>query len=413
MRILGGASLLVVAFLWSCGAPPPKETPPAEVRTVHILQEKVEIAAGLKRMAAVYDQQHPGVHLDVETVGGGQDYDAALADRFQAGTLPDVFMTIGYANLDPWVDLAEDLSQEPWVVDLRPGTVDPVTRQGKILGNPLAIEGYGFLYNKALFRQAGITTLPATLDGLAAACEKLKAAGIQPFSNGYAEWWVLGIHNFNVLLGTVPDLGAFEAGLRTGTLPSAARDAFEGWANLLDLTSRYGPREATLSGDYTTSVAVFLAGKAAMIQQGNWIEPDLGKAVAGLEVGVLPMPTSNRPDDRLPMGVPNFWVVNRNSPMKDEAKRWLEWLRSSPEGKRFLIDELKVIPPYRSLEAAVLGPLSAPFAQAWQSGKTLPWVFPRYIDRTKPIAAAMRAYLEHPEGHDAFFRALSRAWGSR
>lgn len=407
------AVVLGLLLLTACTPPPPEPRERGTVRTVRILQEKVEIADALKRMAVAYDAEHPGVHLDIETVGGGQDYDAALADRFQAGALPDVFMTIGYSNLDPWVGIAENLSNEPWVADLRPGTVDPVTRDGRILGNPLAIEGYGFLYNKALFREAGIGAPPRTLSELEAACRALSEAGILPFSNGYAEWWVLGIHYFNVLLGSVPDLPSFEAALSGAAGPGTAAPVLEGWMDLLDLTSRYGPRDATLSGDYTTSVALFLSGKAALIQQGNWIEPDLTKAAPGLEVGVLPFPLSDSPSDRLPMGVPNFWVVNKNSPLKADVKRWFEWLRSSPTGRRFLLEELKVIPPYRSLENAPVGPLSAPFAQAWREGRVLPWVFPRHLGKTKPVAAAMRAYLEHPQGHPAFWTALRRAWSGR
>jgi len=386
---------------------------PGPVKVIRIFQEKVEIAEALKRMAQAYDAEHPGVHLDIETVGGGQDYDAALADRYQAGTLPDVFMSLGYSNLDLWFDQAEDLTDEPWVVDLRPGTVDPVTRQGRIYGNPLAIEGYGFLYNKALFRQAGIDPLPTTRSALEAACQKLEAAGIRPFSNGFAEWWVLGIHNFNVLLGHAADQARFTEALGAGRGPGVDAAAFEGWADLLDLTRRHGAPDATVTGDYTTSVAAFLAGNAALLQQGNWIEPDLLKAAPRLEVGVLPMPIDDTPEDRLPMGVPNFWIINKDSPRKGDAKTWLEWLRSSPTGQRFLLEELRVIPPYRSLEDRPVGPLSAPFARAWREGRTLPWVFPRYLGKTKIVAAVMRAYLEHPGSHAALWRDLGRAWAGR
>jgi len=398
----------VGALLAACSPPPPPPVPPAPT-VVHIFQQKVEIAEALKRMAAAYETEHPGVKLLIESTGGGQDYDVALADRFQAGEMPDVFMELGYASLDPWLPYAEDLSDQPWVADLLPGTVDPVTKDGKIYGDPLAIEGYGFLYNKALFRKAGITALPDSLPSLAAACRKLQAAGILPFSNGYAEWWVLGEHNFNLLLGAV-DRARFTDALAQGRDPGADAPAVEGWMRLLDLTSKYGSPSATLTGTYTTSVAAFLAGQAAMIQQGNWIEPDLVKNAPRLEVGVLPMPLSSAGANRLPMGVPNFWVISRNSPVKAEAKAWLEWLRSSPTGRKFLIQELKVIPPYKSLQKESLGPLSAPFGEAWSQGRTLPWLFPLYVNKAKSVAAAMRSYLEHPAGHAAFWQALGRAW---
>ena len=405
----GVALALAGLFLGGCAPPPPPAAPPAP-RTIHILQQKVEIAEALKRMSTAYADEHPGVRIVVETVGGGRDFDAALADRFQAGTLPDVFMCLGFFSLDPWIPYAEDLTDEPWVSDLRSGTADPVTREGRIYGNPLAIEGYGFLYNKALYRRVGIEHLPDTLSSLEAACRKLQAAGILPFSNGYAEWWVLGIHNFNRLLGSAANLDGFVGALATDRDPGVDAPSVEGWMNLLDLTARYGEPTATLTGNYTSSVAIFLSGQAAMIQQGNWIEPDLVKNAPQLEVGVLPMPISEVPDRRLPMGVPNFWVINKNSPVKDDAKAWLEWLHSSPTGRRFLLQELKVIPPYRSLEGEPLGALSSEFDRAWHQGRTLPWAFPRYLDKTKSIAAAMRSYLEHRGSHQEFWRALSRAW---
>lgn len=400
---VGPVLSLVVA---GCSPPPPA---PATPRVVHVFQSKVEIAEALERAAVAYEEDHPGVRLVVETVGGGQDYDAALADRLQNGIPPDLFMTVGEAGFDPWVSVAEDLSDQPWVSDLAPGSAGAVTRDGRLLGNPLAIEGYGLLYNVDLFRRLDIEP-PLTLDELERACRRLEAAGVRPFSNGYAEWWVLGNHFFNVLLGSVDDLDAFLGRLTSGEAPGSDARVVEGWMDLLDLTRRYGAPDATVAGHYTASVAAFLAGQAAMIQQGNWIEPDLARAQPGFTVGVLPLPVSHRPDARLPMGVPNFWVVNRSSPVKDDAKRWLEWLRSSPRGQVFLLDELKVIPPYRSLGSRPLGTLSEAFSQAWNQGRTKPWLFPRYQSKTKAVAAVLRAYLEHPTSHETLWANLGRAW---
>jgi len=376
---------------------------------VHLFQSKVEIAEALKRAAAAYQEEYPEVRLVVETVGGGRDYDAALADRLQGGSAPDLFMTIGETNLDPWLSMAEDLSDQSWVADLAPGSVDAVTRDGRILGNPLAIEGYGFLYNQDLFHRLGIDP-PRTLDELEGACRRLEAARVLPFSNGYAEWWVLGNHFFNVLLGSVDDPGAFVNRLAAGAPPGPDARVVEGWMDLLDLTRRYGPPDATVAGDYTTSVAAFLSGQAAMVQQGNWIEPDVARANPGFAIGVLPMPVSMVPTTLLPMGVPNYWVVNRHSPVKDDAKAWLEWLHSSPRGQAFLVDELKVVPPYLSLDSRPLGALSGAFALAWREGRTSPWVFPRYQDKTKAVAAVLRAYLEHPTSHETLWANLSRVW---
>ena len=82
------------------------------------------------------------------------------------------------------------------------------------------IEGYGYIYNKKLFEKAGITETPKTLSELEAAAKKLKAKGITAFSNGYAEWWVLGIHNMNVGLAQQPDIDKFINDLLAGKATS-------------------------------------------------------------------------------------------------------------------------------------------------------------------------------------------------
>ena len=65
-----------------------------------------------------------------------------------------------------------------------------MTYEDKLLGIPVISNAFGMMYNQELFDQAGISAMPATFTELEAACEKLSAAGIQPFTNGYKEWWV-------------------------------------------------------------------------------------------------------------------------------------------------------------------------------------------------------------------------------
>ena len=56
-------------------------------------------------------------------------------------------------------------------------TLTSVTEDGHITGMPFLVQSHGFIYNKALFEQAGITELPTTLDELRTVCEKLTDAG--------------------------------------------------------------------------------------------------------------------------------------------------------------------------------------------------------------------------------------------
>lgn len=186
-------------------------------KTIKIFQFKVEIAEALNRLKAEYESSHPGVKLDIQTVGGGSDYGAALKAKFAAGEQPDIFNVGGYRELDTWLEYLEDLSGESWAKDALEVAKEPMTKDGKLYGQPLALEGYGFIYNKDLFQKAGITEIPTTLEQLDQAAQKLQAAGITPFSNGYQEWWVLGNHNVNVAFANQADPVKFIQGLNEST----------------------------------------------------------------------------------------------------------------------------------------------------------------------------------------------------
>ncbi|MBJ8193127.1 extracellular solute-binding protein, partial [Bacillus cereus] len=90
----------------------------------------------------------------------------------------DIFTNEGYQDRDTWLEYLEDLSDQPWVKDLDDFARKPMTVNGKIYGQPMHLEGFGFVYNKDLFKKAGITKLPQTIDELEEAAKRLKAAGL-------------------------------------------------------------------------------------------------------------------------------------------------------------------------------------------------------------------------------------------
>src|SRR5690606_31452224 len=227
-----------------------------------------------------------------------------------------------------------------------------------------------------LFAEAGITETPRTLSELEAAAEKLQAAGITPFVNGYGEWWVLGNHFINIPFAQQPDADAFIKGLNEGTETIVGDKVFQQWMQLFDLTLKYGGRNP-LQTDYNTQVTDFATGQAAMTQQGNWTQVAISAANPDINIGFLPMPINNDGDamNKLPVGVPNNWVVHKNSPVKEEAKAFLNWLVSSETGQRYITEEFKFIPAFNNIEAeeAVLGQLAADIIAYSKENKTLSW----------------------------------------
>ena len=386
-------------------------------KTLKIFQFKVEIAEAMSKMKEEYEKEHPGIKLDIQTVGGGSDYGAALKAKFASGDdLPDVFNVGGYRDLDTWIEKLEDLSNEPWVGDVLDVAKEPMTKDGKLYGQPMAIEGYGFIYNKDLFAKAGITELPKTLTELEAAAQKLQAAGITPFVNGYQETWILANHLLNIGFAHQKDPNAFVTGMNEGKEKMVGNAVFDEWTKLFDLTMKYGQKNP-LTTDYNTEITTFASGEAAMTQNGNWTQVQIDGINPDLNIGLLPMPINDNAEqnDKIPVGVPNNWVINKESNMKDEAKEFLNWLVTSETGKKYMTEDFKFIPAFKSIEAntELVGDLGADVMKYSKDGKTLSWEFNKFPDGgMNEFGSQMQGYVAGNADKTQLFEALEQSWAS-
>lgn len=368
-------------------------TKTVESKTVKMFQFKVEISEPLDKMKLDLEKE-TGIKLDIETYGGGADYGAMLKAKFASNEYPDLFNNGGNNELDVWVDKLADLSDEPWVNNLAAGTATGMTKEGKLYGMPMNVEGYSFLYNVDLFAKAGITTLPTTVKELEAACEKLKGIGVTPFSSGYQEWWVLGLHNFNALLANQEDPDAFINSLKDGSADLSKDPLVKNWIDLLDLTVKYA-QPNTLTVDYNTQVTEFALGASAIMQQGNWTQKQITELNPEINVAVMPMPIKDADNNKVLVGVPNNWVVYKESPVLKEAKETLDWMVSSETGKKYITDEFVFIPAFTNFDNTEgLGTIANSLQGYMADGNVLGWHFFKLPDGAgNEVGATMQAYI--------------------
>ncbi len=381
---------------------------------VDIYQPKAETATQLQALTDQYTKEHPNVTFSIQTVGDGNDYSTSLKAKFAAGEEPDIFTNGGNRAAQTWKDELEDLSDQPWVKDTYEGVLDPITMDGKVYGQPMNLEGYGFIYNKALFKKAGITELPKTFSELETTAKKLKDAGITPFGVGYAELWILGTHGVNIPFAHQEDSDAFINGLNEGIAKIEGNEKFQQYIKLVDLTVKYGNKNP-LTTDYNTQVAQFASGETAMMQQGNWTQPMIDQITSNMDVGIIPMPLSDDAEamDKLAVGVPEYWVVSNKVPEADKqvAKDFLNWMVSSDEGKRALVEEFKYIPAFKSIEAKGIGLLGEELLKYSKEGKTLSWEWTKYPDgATKEFGAALQAYIGGQTSKEDVLKSFDKTW---
>lgn len=383
-----------------------------EVKTVKILQLKTEIVEGLNELKVEFEKEYPNIKLDIQTVGG--DYGTFLKTKFASGDEPDIFTNGGYKDMENWIERMEDLSDQPWVKDLVPMAKEPMTKDGKVYGMPMNLEGFGYIYNKDLFAQAGITDLPKTYSQLEEAAKKLKANGITAFSNAYQEWWVIGNQGINPAFAQQTDPNAFIQGLNEGKGGIAGNEKFKEWAKLMDLTVQYG-NSNPLTTDYNTQVADFASGKAAMMQQGNWAQLQIDEINPDLNLGVLPMPLGEDAalNDKLNVGVPANLVVNKNSAVKEEAKIFLNWYVTSDIGKEYIVKKFKFIPALTTIVATDedMGDVGAEISRYAKENKVFTLNAPKFPDGVaEEIATATQAYIGGKYNLNQMIEAMQTSW---
>ncbi|RJX36829.1 extracellular solute-binding protein [Paenibacillus pinisoli] len=414
------AIMLTGSLLAGCGGKEPgtgtssNKQPAGKEVTIKIMNFKVEIAEQFNKLKEEYEKEHPGVKLQIDTLLGGDDYNTQLKARFASGEMPDIFANEGYNQMDAWLEYLEDLSDQPWIEHEVDIAKEPTLRDGKVYGMPVGLEGLGFLYNKDLFAQAGITELPKTLSELEAAAQKLQAAGIEPFVNHFDTWFGLGFHNLNNAFAKQPDPNAFIQGLNDGTASIAGNAIFQDWTKMFDVVIKYGNKNA-LTTDYNTQSTLFATGKAAMNQGGNWLQPVIDKLNPEMNVGILPMPINEDGDlnDRLFVGPANNWVIYKDSPVKEEAKEFLNWLVSSETGQTYLTKEFKFIPAFTNIKAepADLGDIGAGVLEYIEQGKVLGWHWSKYPNGAAPeFGASMQKYVSGKIDAAAMLSEFQSAW---
>lgn len=351
--------------------------------TLDIFQFKVEFKDQFEELAEKYKKENSNVTININTVGGGENYGSALKSKFASGKEPAIFNIGGPQDVKDWRDSLADLSDTEAAGKALEGTLDGVTADGKVLGLPFNQEGYGFLYNKEIFKKAGIKgeeikdlkSLEAAIKTLDSKKKDLDIEAV--FALPGKEKWVTGLHLANTFIAPEFDgnvIKAFEA----KNIDFKYGDAFK---KILDLQNKYSV-QPTLSLDYPQQVEeLFSFGKVAIIQQGNWVYnsiADIDEEFAANHVGLLPIPVEGYAEDHVPVGVPMYWGINSNQDEKvvKEAKKFIDWMYTSEAGKEAVLNDFKFIPAYDGYDSSKISdPLSKAVYEYSTAGKTIGWTF--------------------------------------
>ena len=350
---------------------------------IHVFQLKVEINEAITNFVNRYSENTDGVKVTVETLGGGADYGGTLRAKLQADQMPDIFMIEGKGGYELWKDYILDMSDADWVKDTDLAYYAP---DGKAVGFPIGIEGFGLGYNADILMKAGIdpaelTTLSATKEAfeiLDAMKEDLEIDNVVSVATSVAGgmWWVTSQHVFNAFYAGYLKRGddsVYQATLK-GDVDQERLTAF---ANYLKMLYDYADPDILVNGNYDAQIAAFANGKTAFITQGNWTDPNFVQLDATFPRGFVSHNFLEEETTSLSIGAPSWFVVNaKASPERQKAAiDFLNHMALTEDGAKYVVEEAGMVSAFNSVKLIPSGDFSKSLVERFADGNYMNWYF--------------------------------------
>ncbi|WP_225827837.1 extracellular solute-binding protein [Streptomyces naphthomycinicus] len=228
--------------------------------------------------------------------------------RSEVGWTPAFAKKSFFLPLDGTEALADQAKFEP-------NLIKQAQYEGKTYGVPLVTDTLALVYNKALFKKAGITEAPKTWDDLKADAAKIKA------KTGVDGYWgsTQAYYAQSFLYGEGTD--TVDAAAKKITVNSpAAKKAYGTW---LSLFSGKGLHKADATADaYAHIQDAFVNGKVAAIVQGPWEITNFYKGSAFKDksnLGIATVPAGSSGKAGAPTGGHNLSVYAGSDKAHQEA----------------------------------------------------------------------------------------------
>ena len=152
----------------------------------------------------------------------GDAYASQLQAKLAANEGATIFSIATGAEAEKFKSILR-LSNEPFVQYIAPNMALEI--DGKIVGVPYGVEGFGLVYNKSLVDPKDVTDLASFTQTL----EKLKAEGINGMSLSQEAYFLIG-HIINTPFALQPDPQAFIEKLNKGEVKMAETKEFQEFA---------------------------------------------------------------------------------------------------------------------------------------------------------------------------------------
>jgi ABC-type glycerol-3-phosphate transport system substrate-binding protein len=366
LSLLTGAALLLSACTGtggsSKGADADAPTDPAQVSgTIKVLTVRTDLVQDgtMDRYAAEFNKVYPKVKVEFE---GLTNYESEVKIRMNTENYGDVLLIPAVIKKDDYPKFFASL-----------GTVEERAKKyrftgftavdGKVYGqSPVGVMP-GFVYNKRVWRQAGVTEWPTTPAEFLTALKAIKArTDAVPYYTNFAAGWTLT--SWTYVNGSVHcDPGATTQ-LAQGDPWAEGADLRVGDTLLHDIVKQGLAEKDPTTTNWEQSKPRTAKGEIATQWLGTWAIVQFRDAArkAGVnpdDIGFMPFPAQTGGKFCAVVGPDYNQAVNVHSEHKEAARAWIDWFtdKSGYDKDNLAISPLKdaplpdVLKPYEQVGA--------------------------------------------------------------
>ncbi len=302
-----------------------------------------------------------GTEVVFELYAPSEAYSSKVKAAAQTNTLPDIFgilsekrdfasfIKAGHViNLTSFMEAEDNLWKNRFfekalsVNEFKAGNQANI--EPGIYGVPIDVTNIQLLYNKKMFREAGLDPQnpPKTWAEFLEAGRKLKAKNLQGIVSGFSETWLLDCLASNYAYNIMGETKYLD------TLSGKVKYTDADWIKVLSLFVEMRDNNLLATGVVSmvnkTAEQMFTNERAAMAFNGSWCVNVYHGMNPDLDYGVMFLPAYN---PRNPMtiwgGAGSSFVVNAKSSHKDQAIKFLKWI-TDKEQQIFLAETTRNLP---------------------------------------------------------------------
>jgi len=365
INLKNAAWILILSILiGGCAPQKPKEN---KIVVWHWLNDRKD---ALNKLATDYKTK-TGIEVEFKLFSPADIYSQKVIAAARAGNLPDIFGILGEKRtLGSFVKAGHILNLAPymqangseWKERFYPKTLEVVTFKPDntfnapegIYGAPIDTTVINFVYNKSLFKEAGLNPQnpPKTFDEFMDYAKKIKAkANTNGFVCGWGEGWLLDCLATEWAINLMGEDKFFK------TIKGDVAYTDKDWIEVFSYFSKMRD-SGLLAPNITTMINkesedAFSKNQAAFSFNGSWAVNVYRQLGANLDYGFFPLPKiSNNFPVKVWGGAGSSFMVNAHSANREEAVKFLNWL-TEKEQQKFLIEQTNNLPAIKGCEEAL------------------------------------------------------------